>query len=348
MYHSPIDYVIELISGECKKQNIEIMTKAIENGENFQWLEQPAHLTELRKLKEIETRSFEYTLEYNPFKRIPQYDQMKILFKRGLIKYQRDSKLTYMRLVVNILTGLLYGVLYWQSGTDADKVRINYSCLYCVLTHHIMSTLILSIITFPNETSILTKEHFNRWYSLKSYFIATTITDIPILVMCCLLFTGIVYPMTGQPLEIDRLGMFTTISLLIVLVVQSFGLIIGSIFNVMNGTFVGFALTVTMILLAGIGEDLKDLPVNFHWASYISYMKYGLEGIVSAIYGNERPPIYCPEDRYCHYKYPKKFLKDVGIKGDQFWVSVFALCCILLVCRLGAYLVLKWRLVNSR
>jgi len=34
----------------------------------------------------------------------------------------------------------------------------------------------------PAEISILTKEHFNRWYSLKSYYIATNILDIPITV----------------------------------------------------------------------------------------------------------------------------------------------------------------------
>lgn len=38
------------------------------------------------------------------------------------------------------------------------------------------------LIIVPAEISILTKEHFNRWYSLKTYYIATNILDIPITV----------------------------------------------------------------------------------------------------------------------------------------------------------------------
>lgn len=34
----------------------------------------------------------------------------------------------------------------------------------------------------PSEMSILIKEHFNRWYSLKPYVISVTVTDIPVLV----------------------------------------------------------------------------------------------------------------------------------------------------------------------
>jgi hypothetical protein len=32
------------------------------------------------------------------------------------------------------------------------------------------------------EMNILMKEHFNRWYSLKSYYLATTIVELPVVV----------------------------------------------------------------------------------------------------------------------------------------------------------------------
>lgn len=35
----------------------------------------------------------------------------------------------------------------------------------------------------PTEMGILLKEHFNRWYSLKSYYISVTLLDLPISVM---------------------------------------------------------------------------------------------------------------------------------------------------------------------
>lgn len=76
------------------------------------------------------------------------------------------------------------------------------------------------------------KETFNRWYSVKSYYMSITIIDFPISVVCCFLFSVIIYFMSGQPLEMNRFIMFFLISTLVVLVAQSVGLIIGSCFNV--------------------------------------------------------------------------------------------------------------------
>lgn len=86
--------------------------------------------------------------------------------------------------------------------------------------------------TVPTEMSILQKEHFNRWYSLKAFYISVTIVDIPVSVLCCTLFSFIVYFMSAQPPDVTRFTMFFTISLLVAFVAQSFGLMIGAVFNV--------------------------------------------------------------------------------------------------------------------
>lgn len=161
--------------------------------------------------------------------------------------------------------------------------------------------------------------------------------------------------------------MFTVISLLVVFVAQSFGLMIGAIFDVVvcyflfyttldmqlfhffqNGTFVGPVLSVPMMMFAGFGVTLRDLPPHLYWGSYISYLRYGLEGIVGAIYGLNRPTIYCPDEDYCHYKYPEKFLKEISMKGDQFWNDVIALVLILFFLRIVAFVLLRWKLMAVR
>lgn len=48
----------------------------------------------------------------------------------------------------------------------------------------------------------------------------------------CLIFSVIIYLMTGQPMEWNRFGMFTFISWLMVLISQSLGFIIGAWFSV--------------------------------------------------------------------------------------------------------------------
>lgn len=242
----------------------------------------------------------------------------------------------------------MLGTLYWQAGIDGSKVLDNYNLLFSILMHHMMSTMMLMILSFPNEMSVLTKEHFNRWYSLKMYYTSVTIVDAPLSVFCCVVFSVIIYTMTAQPPSLERFGMFTAISVLVVFVAQSFGLMIGAVFDVTNGTFLGPTLSVPMMMFAGFGVALKDLPSYLFWGSYISYLRYGLEGFVGAIYGLNRNTLECPEDKYCHYKYPTKFLEDIDMKGDQFWNDIICLAIILFFLRIMAFVLLRWKLTAQR
>lgn len=96
---------------------------------------------------------------------------------------------------------------------------------------HFHFHLFISFIV-PNERLTILKENFNRWYSVKSYYYAITIIDLPISFTSCFLFSLIIYVMTGWPLEVLRFTVFFVVSLLVVLIAQTVGLIIGSVFNV--------------------------------------------------------------------------------------------------------------------
>ncbi|ENN83526.1 hypothetical protein YQE_00118, partial [Dendroctonus ponderosae] len=241
-------------------------------------------------------------------------NQLKVLLKRGYIKAKRDKTMTYLRIAVNALTALMLGTLYFNAGTDGTKVIDNYNLLFSILMHHTFSTMMLTILTCKLQ------------------------------VFCCFIFTSIIYYMTAQPFDNIRFNMFLITSLLVVFVAQSFGLMIGAYFNVVDGTFLGPTLTVPMMMFAGFGVSLRDLPSYLYWGSYISYLRYGLEGVVGAIYGLNRPTIDCPEDQYCHYRYPKKFLEDIAVKSDQFSNDVIALVLFWFILRTLSFVVLKYKL----
>lgn len=82
------------------------------------------------------------------------------------------------------------------------------------------------------ELPIITREHFNRWYSLRAYYIAMTVADIPIQVLCTVTYISITYYMTGQPPEAYRMGLFTLICLMVAWVAQGLGLLVASLFDV--------------------------------------------------------------------------------------------------------------------
>lgn len=93
------------------------------------------------------------------------------------------------------------------------------------------------LFSVPMQMNILLKEHFNKWYSLKAFYTAITIVDLPVSITSCLLFTLITYLVTSQPLEMSRFLMFFAISLLVVLISQGTGLMIGAVCNVIVSMF---------------------------------------------------------------------------------------------------------------
>ncbi|KAK6620945.1 hypothetical protein RUM43_011244 [Polyplax serrata] len=345
-YHNPADYVIELACGEYGEDKIQKMVMATENGKNVSWYENPMEMT-VPKYPGLRKDYFENSRKTKSLQETSTWNQIKVLMQRGCIKSKRDSTLTHLRIAVNIITGIMLGVLFIKSGDDASRILENYNLMFAILMHHMMSTMMLTILTFPSEINILIKEHFNRWYSLKAYYISLTLVDIPVTVVGCVLFTLIVYFMSDQPAELNRLSMFFTISLLVVLVAQGFGLMIGAVFNVVNGTFLGPTLSVPIMMFSGFGVAIKDLPNYMKWGSYVSYLRYGIEGYVGAIYGGNRSNLKC-HTNYCHYSYPDKFLREVDWAGDQFWTDFGALVVTVFICRIAAFVLLKWKLIAIR
>ncbi|XP_026844933.1 ATP-binding cassette sub-family G member 4 [Drosophila persimilis] len=346
MYHNPADYIIELACGEYGYDKIDTLKSATENGSCLTWFNNPSAVLRSEALMRkypIPKRTKSDSLEDTSYA-----NQCSVLLRRGYIKARRDTTMTHLRIGVNIAVALLFGAMYDHTGREGSRVLDNYNLLFAILMHHSMTTMMLTVLTFPIEMSILIKEHFNRWYSMKAYYTAMTLVDLPISIISCFLFTSIVYLWSYQPMEWVRFWMFFAISLLTVFVGHSFGLMIGAWFDVVNGTFLAPVLTIPMMMFAGFGVTLRDLPSYLRWGSHISYLRYGLEGFISAIYGLDRGVLACNEAPYCHYRYPKKFLEEITMSGDQFWNDVIALSAMILIFRFFSYIVLKAKIKSIR
>lgn len=86
-------------------------------------------------------------------------------------------------------------------------------------------------ILVPLELPIITREYFNRWYSLKAYYVAMTLADAPIQAGCVLIYTAITYFMTDQPFEFYRFALFTLVCASVSFVAQSIGIVVGTVFS---------------------------------------------------------------------------------------------------------------------
>lgn len=55
--------------------------------------------------------------------------------------------MTHLRIIVNILTGIMLGLLYINAGNEGSRVLDNYNLLFAILIHLMMTTKMLTILT---------------------------------------------------------------------------------------------------------------------------------------------------------------------------------------------------------
>ncbi|XP_022912479.1 ATP-binding cassette sub-family G member 4-like [Onthophagus taurus] len=277
------------------------------------------------------------------------YLQFWILLKRTFFTILRDSTLTRMRLIAHFVIGILLGLIYYNIGTNAAKVTSNAGCIFFTVMFTMFAAMMPTILTFPLEMSVFMREHLNYWYSVKSYYLAKTLADIPFQIILTVSFIVGVYYLTSQPMEPVRFGMVVAIGVLTALVSQSFGLLIGAAFNIEAGVFLGPITTIPMVLFSGFFAKLGDIPPYLSWLSYVTYVRYSFEGTMIAIYGLDREKLECNE-MYCHFKYPKKFLGEMAMNDDlnTYLIDLAALAGFFVIVRVFAYFSLRVKIFTNR
>lgn len=273
--------------------------------------------------------------------------QFWILLKRTFITIMRDQTLTQMRLLSHVIVGAIIGMIYYDIGNDAAKIMSNAGCIFFTTMFTMFTAMMPTILTFPTEMAVFVREHLNYWYSLKSFYFAKTVADLPFQVLFTSVYVIVVYYLTSQPMEPKRAGMFVLICILTSLVAQSLGLLIGAGMSVETGVFLGPVSTIPIILFSGFFVNFDVIPKYLQWLTYVSYVRYGFEGAMVSVYGMERAKLQCTEI-YCHYRSPQKFLEEMSMDKAEYWIDATALFGFFIGLRVIAYFVLRWKLHSIR
>ncbi|CAB3368406.1 Hypothetical predicted protein [Cloeon dipterum] len=276
-----------------------------------------------------------------------EWHQFWIILQRALLFSRRDWTLMYLRLFAHILVGFLIGALYYDIGNEGSKVLSNLGFLFFNMLFLMYTSMTVTILSFPLEMPVLLKENFNRWYSLRSYYLAITISDIPFQAIFCILYVAIVYFCTSQPFEFFRFGMFLAACLMISFVAQSIGLVVGAAMNVQNGVFLAPVMSVPFLLFSGFFVSFDAIPIYLRWITYLSYIRYGFEGTALATYAFGREKLKCSQV-HCHFKKPETTLEELDMLDADYRLDIIALVVIFIILRIAAFLFLRWKLKSNR
>lgn len=242
--YNPADYILEISTNDYGAHN-DHLTKKMINGSN-DYYRSP--------VKEIKHFKSDYELL------VPQESkyaasfltQLQLLIQRNFILMRRDLTLMLLRWFVSLFVAVTIGILFYNIGNLANRVFDNYKYAYTVanfLTYgsyfsimvrckifflfvvYYCSCVDFFLLSVPLDIAILRREHFNRWYSSFSYYLALSLADAPVLVTFCLIFDSVSYFMTGQPLETQRVVLLVIVTVPLCFIAQAWGLLAGSMFG---------------------------------------------------------------------------------------------------------------------
>lgn len=275
------------------------------------------------------------------------FQQFWILFKRTTLCINREVFLSQLRIATHIVVAMLLGLLYYGFGNDADKVFSNFSFIFFNILFLFFGTVMPTVLTFPLEMGVFVREHQNNWYSLKVYYFAKVLADLPLQIICPTLFVIIGYHLTSQPPEYSRFFMLLLVCILVSTLAQAMGNVCGAAVDIQLAVFIVPSSAIPMFLLSGFFLSPKDLTSVFQALSYLSYFKYAFEAAVQSIFGYNRERLPCSQP-YCHYRFLCKFMKDLGMSDFTYWDNIMALVAWIVVMQFALYFVLKWRLNSSK
>ncbi|GJQ74987.1 hypothetical protein Trydic_g9609 [Trypoxylus dichotomus] len=317
-YHNPADFLMEVATGE-HTVNVEELSKHAE----IMRRKEKGSANGVR-VKELESQGISSTNNRSPDMLPPPASmlmQFLLLYKRNLIMAKREYSIYLNRFLAHIFIGFLFGYLYSSCGNGAHTVLANYVYLYGTLLLIVYTGQMSVTLSFPLEMKILSREHFNRWYSLSPYIFAGVLIEIPFQIICAWSYIIITYWLTEQPTDY-RIYFFVVFCTLSTLCAQAWGYFIGATTPIKIAVFLGPVLA-CLFSIFGFCIRYLDTPVMFRWMYSISYFRAGFQGLVYSIYGLSRPKLYCPESAvYCHYQVPSDFLGEMDMEDVNLWSNI--------------------------
>lgn len=341
-YHNPADYIIEVVCKEYGNFNEQLTIACRERN----WRALPAvkniQVSDINKRNSVEGKA---TVLINPPSELTRF---WILLNRCLIQLYRDWTVTHLKLILHFLVGILLGLLFIDAGGDGSKTVSNVGYLLITSVYLCYTSMMPAVLRFPSELPVLRKEQFNNWYQLRTYYVAVLLATLPVQMLFAVVYCSISYFLSSQPLDWNRFLMFLTVAVLTTLTAEGVGLLLGTMVNPINGTFLGAISTAALLTFAGFLVFFNHMPTILYYISYLSYLRYSFEGFVQSIYGFNREKLPCPEPEiYCHYRSPETILTELSMTENKYWFDIMLLAAHFIVLRFVAYCTLKRKLTLS-
>nr|QAV55727.1 ATP-binding cassette sub-family G member 1-like protein [Sogatella furcifera] len=347
--YSPADHILEVTLEEYGN-NLTRLVGASRNGASREWRHRHRQISNEGDNDRIDSEKstlLNSIILGQKYYVIPFMIQFLILLQRSALGLIKSKEAIRIKLMIHLIVGISFGMIYWRIGVDASHVRDNHSLLFYTVAFIMFTAYSGMIHAFHLKVRITTREYFNDWYSLKAFYLAENIVDMIFQTLCSTSMCLLVYTLSGQPLDPVRFFLFSSAIAMISLISQTWGILICTVLRLKHAVVFGSLSIMPWVVFAGYFLRLEDAPWFMHWLFQINFLKYGFQCVILSVYGYNRPRLSCSKD-YCHFVFPQKFLNHLQLQNETFSFNFLILVTILILSKTVTFYVLKYQLKHKR
>ena len=285
-----------------------------------------------------------------PVKYLASYStQLYILLRRSIIVSQ-TALFTKLTVFQTITFAIVAGLAYFQMEYDENHVIDKAGFIFLFLTYWFFMTLFQGMMQFIPERTILLKERSAGTYRLSAYFLAKTLSEMPVKLFLPFLFLAISYPMADLNPDPGAFFGIVGTQLLAALAGESVGLFIGTITMDYEKAMTMATLTSLVLMLAG-GFFVQNLPSFAEWVRYVSPFKYSYDACLKMEFNRD---IQCNNGEVlveCAGRGDGKVDGNEAVDflgaTESVWLNILCIIIFTLGFRIFAYLALRFLPHNS-
>eukprot|EP00873_Tetraselmis_striata_P023562 jgi/Tetstr1/443826/TSEL_003280.t1 len=202
------------------------------------------------------------------------FSQFSILFSRS-VKVRRFDSLSTQKFCQLGAVAFITGLFWWQRGgsNTLSSARDVTGLLFFESLFMSFQAMFGALFVFPNEMRMVMKERSSGMYRLSAYYLARTLSDLPMDCFYPSLFVIIAYFMGGLRLEAWAFFANWATIILSLLVAQTLGLLLGAgVDNVKTAQTFATIFMLTIMLIGGYYVSV--VPAWIAWVKYLSFIYY--------------------------------------------------------------------------
>ncbi|KAB0792488.1 hypothetical protein PPYR_04282 [Photinus pyralis] len=207
--------------------------------------------------------------------------QFSAVLWRSWLAVVKEPLLMKMRVIHTLVLAIVVAIVYFgQSLTEEGVMNIN-GAIYLLILNMSFQNVIPVINVFCQELPVFLREHKNGMYRTDVYFLCKTLAELPLFVALPLLTVAICYYTIGLNPYVSRFLIAAGILVLIANTAVSFGYLVSCLSSsIAMALSLAGPLMIPIMLFGGFFMNLDSIPKYFRWISYLSWIRYGFEGLM--------------------------------------------------------------------